>query len=114
MKLLNFKDFMIKNILKSDTMNKSQMQKIYNLSMYPRDGKVYSDKGFVNIDNGSIGGAHWTCFCLKDKKLNYFNSFGGHPEKFLLNHLPKPIIYHKYKKQDLNSKLCGSYCWYFF
>ena len=32
-------------------MNKSQLQKIYNLPIYPRDSKIYSDKGFVNIDN---------------------------------------------------------------
>ena len=40
--------------------------------------------------------------------------FGGQPEKFLLNPLPKPINYHNYKNQDIYSKLCGSYCLYFF
>ena len=37
-------------------------------SIYPRDCKIYSDKGFVNIDNGSQGGTHWTCFIVKDNK----------------------------------------------
>ena len=54
-----------------------------------------------------MGGGHWTCFIVKDKKSNYFDSFGGEPDKFLLNHLPKPIMYHNHKIQDLNSKLCG-------
>ena len=114
MKKLNFKDFMKKNNLKNDTMNESQLQRIYNYPMYPRDSKIYSDKGFVNIGNGRMGGSHWTCFIAKDNKSYYFDSFGGQPDKFLLNQLPKLIIYHNYKIQDINSRLCGSYCLYFF
>ena len=114
MKLLNFKDFMKKYNLKNDTMNEFQLQSVYNYNIYPRDSKLYSDKGFVNIDNGSMGGSHWTCFLIKDKKSYYFDSFGGQPDRFLLNRLPKPIIYHNYKIQDIDSKLCGSYYLYFF
>ena len=114
MKKLNFKDFMKKYKLKNDTMNESQLQKIYNYPIYPRDSKIYSDRGFVNIDDGSQSGTHWCAFYLKDNKSLYFDSFGGSPDKFLLNQLPKPIIYHNYKTQDINSKLCGSYCLYFF
>ena len=95
-------------------MNESQLQRIYNYSIYPRDSKVFSDKGFVNIDNGSMGGTHWTCFIVKDNKSYYFDSFGGQPDKFLLSQLRKPILCHNYKIQDINSKLCGSYCLYFF
>ena len=114
MKVLNFTDFMKKYKLKNDTMNESQLQKIYNYPIYPRASQIHSDKGFVNIDNGSMGGSHWTCFILKDNKSFYFDSFGGQPDKFLLNQLPKPIIYHNYKIQDINSKIWGSYCLYFF
>ena len=114
MKILNFKDFMKKYNLKNKTMNQLELRKIYNYPIYPRDSKIYSDRGFVNIDNGIMGGTHWTCFIVKDKKSYYFDSFGGHPDKFLLNQLPKPIIYHNYKIQDINSNLCGSYCLYFF
>ena len=95
-------------------MNESQLQRVYNYPIYPRDSKIYSDKGFVNIDDAAMGGSHWTCFIVEDNKSYYFDSFGGTPEKFLSNQLPKPIIYHKYKIQDINSKLCGSYCLYFF
>ena len=112
--ILNFKDFMKKYKLKNDTMNESQLQKIYNYPIYPRDSKIYSDKGFVNIDDGRMGGSHWTCFIKKDNKSYYFDSFGGQPDKFLLKQLPKLIIYHNYKIQAINSKLCGSYCLYFF
>ena len=76
--------------------------------------KIYSDKGFVNIDNGRMGGTHWTYFIVKNNKSYHFDSFGGAPDKFLLNQLSKPIIYHDHKIQDINSKLCVSYCLYFF
>ena len=114
MKVLNFKDFIKKHNLKDNTMNESQLQRVYNHPIYPRDSKINSDKGFVNIDNGFQGGTHWTCFIVKDNKSYYFDSFGGTPDKFLPKQLPKPIIYHIYKIQDKNSQLCGSYCLYFF
>ena len=114
MKVLNFRDFAKKYKLTNFTMTESQLQKIYNLSIYPKDSKIYSHKRFVNIDNRSRGGTHWTCFIVKNKKSFYFDSFDGQPDKFLLNQLPKPIKYHKYKIQDINSKLCGSFCLYFF
>ena len=114
MNVLNFKDFTKNYKLKNDTMNESQLQKIYNYPMYPRYSKIYSDRGFVNIDKGQKRGNHWCAFYIKDNKSYYFDSFGGQPDNFLLNQLPKPIIYHNYKIQDVNSKLCGSYCLYFF
>ena len=113
MKILKFKDFMKKNILKNDTMNESQLQKIYNYPIYPRDSIIYSDIGFVNIYDGSQNGTHWTCFIVKNNKSYYFDSFGSQPDKILLNHLLKPITYHNFKTQDINSKLCGSYCLYY-
>ena len=114
MKVLNFKDFVKEYNLKNDTMKESQLQKIYNYPIYPRDSKMYSDKRFVNTDNGSQVGTHWTCFVVKDNKSYYYDCFGGQPDKFLLKELPKPIINHNYKIQDINSKLCGSFCLYFF
>ena len=114
MKVLSLKDFMKKYNLKNDTMNESELQRVYNYPIYPRDSKIYSDKGFVNIDDGRLNGTHWCAFYIKDNKSYYFDSFGGQPDKFLLKQMLKPIIYHNYKIQDINSKLCGSYCLYFF
>ena len=105
---------MKKYYLKDDTMIESQLQRVYNYKIYPRDSKIFSDKRFVSIDNGSMEGTHWTCFNFKGNKSYYFDSFGGQPDKFLLNQLPKPILYHKNKIQDLKSKLCGGYCLCFF
>ena len=95
-------------------MNESQLQKVYNYPIYPRDSNIYSNKGFFIIDEGSQGGSHCVCFLVIDNKSYYFNSFGGQPDKFLLNQLPKPVIYHHYKIQQINSKLCRCYCIYFF
>ena len=81
--------------LNDDTMNESELQRISNYPMYPRYSKKCSDRGFVNEDNGSQGGTHWTCFIKKNKKSHYFDSFGGAPDEISLNHSPKPITYHK-------------------
>ena len=43
-------------------------------------------------------------FIIKDNKSFYFDSFGGSPDKFLLKQLPKPIIYHNFKIQNINSQ----------
>ena len=53
-------------------------------------------------------------FYIKDNNSYYFDSFGGPLDKLLPNQLPKPKTYHHYKIQGRNSKLCGSYCSYFF
>ena len=94
------------------TMKDSDLQRVYNYPIYPRDCNIYSDRGFVNIDNGSEGGTHWTY--VKNNKSFYFASFRCQPDNLLLNQLAKPIVYHSYKIQNKKSKLCGSYCFYFF
>ena len=114
MKILNFTDFMKKFNLKTDTRNESQLQTVYNYPTYPRDSELFSDKGFVIIDNGSQCGTHWICCIIKDKKSYHFDSFGANPDKILLKHLPKPIIYPNYKIQDNISLICGSYCLHIF
>ena len=46
-------------------MNESELRGVYKYNIYPRDSKIYSDKGFVNIDNAFQGCTHWTCFIVK-------------------------------------------------
>ena len=62
MRIINFRDFMNKYIFKTDTMNESDLKWVYKYPIYPRASKISSNKGFVNIDNGIVGGTHWTCF----------------------------------------------------
>ena len=95
-------------------MNESDLHWIYIFPIFPRDLKINSDKGFVSKDNCRLGRTHWCAFYVKSIKSFYFDSFRGQPDKFVLNQLPKPIKHHNYKIQDMNSKLWGSYCLYFF
>ena len=95
-------------------MDESDIQRVYIFPIHPGGSEIISDKGFVNIDNGIQFATHWCCFIVNDNKSYYFDIFGGSPDKFLLKQLPKPIIYHNYKIEDINSKICGSYCLYFF
>ena len=63
--ILNFEDFMEKNNLRGDTMNEPQLQRITIYPTYPKESKIYSKRGFVKWDNGSMGGTQWTCFIVK-------------------------------------------------
>ena len=58
---------------------------------------MYSDRLFVIIDNISQGGTHWVCFIVKYNQSFYIESFGDQLDKFLLNQLPKPMVYQNYK-----------------
>ena len=66
-------------------MNENELQRVNNYNIYLRGSKILTDNGCVNIDNGSQGGTHWTCFCIKDNRSNYFDSFGSQPDKFFLS-----------------------------
>ena len=41
MKLLKFRDFRKKYKLNDDTLNESQLQRVYNYPIYPRGSKIY-------------------------------------------------------------------------
>ena len=69
-------------------MNESQLQKIYNYPIYPRDSKIISDRGFVNIDSGSRGGTHWTCFFITDNKSFFLIVLEELLINFYLNNYP--------------------------
>ena len=40
MKKVKFTDFMKKYNSKNDTMNESDLQRVYNFNIYPRDSKI--------------------------------------------------------------------------
>ena len=103
-------------------MNESDLQRFHDYPIYPRDYKTLTDKRFVYVDNGEMGGTHWTCFYTKDntdsnshagsaKKSFYFDSFGGAPDKFLFTPITKTnniATVSKYK--IFLARLCDSYC----
>ena len=76
--------------------------------------RLYSGRVFVNTDNAFQAGTHWVRSIIKDNKIYYLDGFGDQSGILLLNRLPKPKKYQNYKTQDVNSKLCGPYCLYFF
>ena len=76
-------------------MNESEFQNFYNL-ICPRDSEITSIRGFVKIDTGQMGGTHWTCFNIENIKSFCFDLCGEQPDKFLLNQLSKPMLYHNY------------------
>ena len=108
MTILNLKIFLKEDKLKDIIINESDLKKSDNYPICSRDSIINTNKGFINIEDGNMGGKHWTCFFIKDKSF-YFDSFGGAPDKSLINQLTKPITCHKYKIQDLNSRICGVY-----
>ena len=76
MSIIKIKDFMKKLKLRKDTMEDYELQRIYKSPINPRDSKINSDKGFVNMDSGEKGGTHWICFYIKNNKRFYFESLG--------------------------------------
>ena len=83
-------------------MTENDLQKVHNHHIYPGYSKLTSDKGPKKFDYGRRCGTHWTSFYIKGNKLFYFDSFGGKPDEFFLQHLPKPITFHNYKIQNIN------------
>ena len=67
---MNFNDFFKKYNLKDNTMIEIELQRVYIYPIYPRDSKIYRDRVFVDIDNGSQGGSQW--HVLFYKVTNHF------------------------------------------
>ena len=107
--------FMKKYKMKNDTMKESDLHRTHNYPFHPKNSKIFSDKGFISIDNGGMGGSHWIrSFLQKIQKSFYFDSFAGQPDEFSLQKFAKPKVYHIFELQDINSRLGGKYRFYFF
>ena len=65
MNVLKFRHFLKKYSLKDNTMNESEIKRVYMYNINPRVSKKYSNKGVVNIHLGSQGGTHWFLFYSK-------------------------------------------------
>ena len=61
-KFTEITDFMKKCNSKDDNMIDNDLQKVHNLHIIPGDSIVTADKGFVIIDNSSMGGTHLDLF----------------------------------------------------
>ena len=63
-------------------MSETELQRVYDYDTCPRDSILTTNKRFVTIDNGQMGGTHWTAFFVKNNDSFSFGSLGGAPEKF--------------------------------
>ena len=63
--ILILKHFMKNYNIKNNTINESFLQRVHNFPINPRYSKINSVRGFVNIDNGSMGGNLWVVFYKK-------------------------------------------------
>ena len=82
------------------------LKKVYIYPPYPTDSTTSSDNGFMKIYVDSMDGSPLRCFFMKDNKSFFFDILGGAPDNILLQQLPKPLICHNHKIQDLNIRLC--------
>ena len=75
----------------------------------------------INLQNdkdeegNDLDGTHWTAFFIKGKKACYFDSFGFVPPKSVQSFLApfKPYAYSERDVQNINSGVCGWYCFCF-
>ena len=75
MSIPNLGEFMKQYNFKKAIKNESDLHRVHNYTIYSKNSKINSDKGFLIIDNGIKGGTHWCCFIIKDNTFYYFNSF---------------------------------------
>ena len=72
----------------------------------------------VNTDKSNERGEHWLAFYYdKNKKLDFFDSYGNHPEFFKLEKYVKQTStsfnFNSQQLQSFSSKICGYYCIFF-
>ena len=96
------KRFYEKILSENDVMNELELQRVYNYSSYPRVSKRFSDKIFVNFDDGERSGSHWTGV-LKISHSTLVRLLDN-PVIFYLDNDPNQsyIIIIKYKRLILN------------
>ena len=56
---------MKKIILKDDTVTDTDLKKVDNFPIYPRDSEITTDKGFLNNHKASLRETHWIYFSQK-------------------------------------------------
>ena len=111
--MTSLKGIMEKSNLEDDTTSENGLKKIYDSSIYPRDSLITKDKRFVNIDNGSMGGSHWTCFHIKI--TDFFTLIHlVDSQTIIFKQLQYPKTFQSFKIEVIISRLYRVHCLYFF
>ena len=69
-----------------------------------------------NLEPSYMSGSHWVANYVKDKVLNYFDSFGLPPFQEMVNHARKKnltLLHQNNQIQNLLTTTCGYFCLYF-
>ena len=76
-KMTTFKNkfFIKKYKLNYNTTTERGLQRVYKCPIHPRGSKIAFYKGFVNMDDRSQVGTHWTAFYDENINLFYLDNF---------------------------------------
>ena len=69
-----------------------------------------------NLEPSYMSGSHWVATYVKDKVINYFDSFGLPPFQEMVNHARKKnltLLHQNNQIQNIKTTTCGYFCLYF-
>ena len=69
-----------------------------------------------NLEPSYMNGSHWVATFVKNRVINYFDSFGMPPFQEIVNHAKKEnltLLHQDNQIQNLYTTTCGYFCLYF-
>ena len=66
--------------------------------------------GIINLDESEGKGTHWCLWYTTRNKSYYFDSFGHHPPKELIQYLRNDVWYSTFQMQEIGTNYCGHLC----
>ena len=68
-----------------------------------------------NLEPSYMSGSHWVATYVKNKMINYFDSFGMPPFQEMADHTKKQnlgLLHQSDQLQNINTTTCGYFCLY--
>ena len=106
----------IKEILLNDKFSKKYFKKVIAIDQLPQSKNKIKNSAFViNTDEHYKEGQHWIAiFYTKNRKCEFFDSFGMGPKFYGLDNFLRKTSYSCYTNksaiQSIISEYCGIYC----
>ena len=69
-----------------------------------------------NLEPSYLSGSRWVATYVKNKMINYFDSFGMPPFQEIVDHAKKQnlgLLHQSDQLQNINTTTCGYFCLYF-
>ena len=69
-----------------------------------------------NLEPSYMSGSHWVATYVRDRVINYFDSFGMPPFREIVDHAKEQnltLLYQNQQIQNLYTRTCGYFCLYF-